>query len=140
MLSVGSYIRRWTYETSGWDHIAAVAPVVIACAAAGDASALLILESGAADIADSAAAVLHRMSFGHVVEGSQRSNDGHGVSQLPIVLCGGLLSDPQNMIYREAVCSRLRMRFPQHMLVIPNVDAEFGAALLACKEAQRQTT
>ncbi len=131
---------RWTYETSGWDHIAAIAPVVIACAAVGDAKARSILDSGADEIADSAAAVLERLSAADVVTDSQSANESIGAAQLPIVLCGGLLSDPQNTIYCEAVCSRLRMRFPQHTLVTPNVDAEFGAALLACQEVQRQTT
>ena len=125
---------------SGWDHIAAIAPVVIACAAAGDASARAILEAGADEVADSCAAVLSKLSHVDVVKNSQSANESNVASQLPIVLCGGLLSDPRNAIYSEAVCSRLRARFPRHLLVIPHVDAEFGAALLACDAAQRRTT
>jgi len=131
---------RWTYETSGWDHIAAIAPVVIACAAAGDGSAQSILESGAAEVADSCAAVLENVTSVNVRKDSHSTKEGNDAAQPPIVLCGGLLTDPRNAIYSKAVCSRLRARFPQHLLVIPHVDAEYGAALLACDEAQRRTT
>ena len=131
---------RWTYEAPGWDHIAALAPVVIARAAAGDASARSILESGADEIADSAAAVLGKVTSVNVRKESHSTKEGNDAAQPPIVLCGGLLADPRNAIYSEALCSRLRARFPQHMLVTPHVDAEYGAALLACDAAQRPNT
>ena len=132
---------RWTYETTGWDHIAAIAPVVIACATAGDTIAASILASGADAIVDSAAAVLTKLCPSGDALSRHDSNDSKdsSLTDLQLVLCGGLLSDPQNAMYMEAVCTRLRTRFPHHTLTIPSVDAEIGAALLAYEEWQRRT-
>ena len=114
---------------------------MIACATAGDAIAASILASGADAIVDSAAAVLAKLSLSADMLTNDDNGDGNcgSPAELPIVLCGGLLSDPQNAIYTEAICTQLRTRFPDHALTLMGVDPEMGAALLAYEALQRRT-
>ncbi len=91
--------------------IAALAPLVLQCAAQGDAVSLDILHRGAAELARLASAVMGRLGLEN---GS------------PCALAGGLLAEDN--VYRRAVCAALA---PFCRPAAPEHDALFGAVQLA---------
>jgi len=93
--------------------IAALAPIVLDMAAAGDATARAILERGAAELGTMAATVARHLAM---------------ASDVPIVLIGGLTAHPlYSMMIRAAIAERL----PGARLLPPLLPPALGAALLA---------
>ncbi len=93
--------------------IAALAPIVLDTAAAGDPTARTILERGAAELAAMAEAVARHLELG---------------SDVAIVLTGGLTAHPlYSMMIRAAIAERL----PGAHTISPMLPPVLGAALLA---------
>ena len=71
----GSPCRRWAYRDSQWSRMAALVPVVKACAAGGDGEALRVLREGIAELALSVKAVAAALQLGATggVKGTSRS-------------------------------------------------------------------
>lgn len=108
-------VMRWLYEDASWSRVASLAPVVVACAANGDAEACRILSEGAAELTQAVQAVSGRLDAGDV--------------DLPIILAGGLMCD--DTVYSDLVARRLRVQFPGRTVTRTGSDAADGAALLA---------
>ena len=60
----GSPCRSWAYRDNQWSRVAALVPVVKACAAGGDGEALKVLREGIAELALSVKAVAAALQFG----------------------------------------------------------------------------
>jgi glucosamine kinase len=103
-------------------RIAELAPLVIHAAAAGDPGASDILNRGAAELAEQAAAVLRRLANG-------------GATTLPIAGAGGLLENHE--IYFTRAAAALRERVPTATLMRPKLPPVAGAVLLALGVAGR---
>jgi N-acetylmuramic acid 6-phosphate etherase len=95
--------------------IAALAPVVLAAAEAGDLVATEVVTRAAAALTRADATIAHRLSLWE--------------QPLPLVLAGGLLAT--NDFYRQVITQLVRVRVPQVQPVLPRADAAVGAALLA---------
>lgn len=54
---------RWTYEDPSWARIAALVPVVVSCAEAGDAVANEILNNAVQELVLSVKAVVQRLQL-----------------------------------------------------------------------------
>jgi N-acetylmuramic acid 6-phosphate etherase len=95
--------------------IAALAPLVLAEAEAGDVAALDITAQAADALAEAVGAVARRL--------------GLDINQFPLVLAGGLLTG--NLLYRELVTQAVRSRVPFAQPMLPYAEAAVGAAWLA---------
>lgn len=104
------------FSRRGKGDIAALAPLVLQCAAQGDAVSLDILRRGAAELARLVSAVMGKLGLEN---GS------------PCALAGGLLAEDN--VYRRAVCAALA---PFCRPAAPEHDALFGAVQLALAAIQ----
>ena len=104
------------FSRRGKGDIAALAPLVLRCAAQGDAVSLDILRRGAAELARLVSAVMGKLGLEN---GS------------PCALTGGLLAEDN--VYRRAVCTALA---PFCRPAAPEHDALFGAVQLALAAIQ----
>lgn len=104
------------FSRRGKGDIAALAPLVLRCAAQGDAVSLDILRRGAAELARLVSAVMGKLGLEN---GS------------PCALAGGLLAEDN--VYRRAVCAALA---PFCCPAAPEHDALFGAVQLALAAIQ----
>lgn len=107
----------WTYSDITWSRFAALAPLVIQCAAEGDAVAQQIIEQAAIDLAAAVTAVVHGLGM---------TNEA-----FPLVLAGGNL---RPALLRERLCAHLALVVPQASLIHPEIEPALGAALLALKQ------
>lgn len=99
-------------------QLAALAPVVLAAAADGDAAAQAIVEEGAHQLARMVIAITERLQC-----------NGDEISVVP---AGGLLSDG---IYRQALMDTLAEREPRVKIVAEAAPPIAGAVLLAAEAA-----
>lgn len=112
----------WTYNQSGWAHVAALAHLAEACAAERDEVAFHILAWAADNLALRAETVIRGL-------GMERK-------RFPIVLAGGNLTHGE--LLRHLVRLRLEEAAPQAEVVTPHLDAAVGAALLALRQAWKE--
>lgn len=56
-------VGRWVYAEPGWRRIAALSPLVVACAQQGDPAAQDILEQGCQDLVRAVQAVAERLQI-----------------------------------------------------------------------------
>jgi N-acetylmuramic acid 6-phosphate etherase len=96
-------------------EIAALSPVVLAEAEAGDVVALDIAAQAADALAEAVEAVARRLRL--------------DISQFPLVLAGSLVTG--NLLYRELVTQAVRGRVPCAQPALPYAEAAVGAAWLA---------
>uniref|UniRef100_A0A7C1FHA0 ROK family protein n=1 Tax=Caldilinea aerophila TaxID=133453 RepID=A0A7C1FHA0_9CHLR len=112
----------WTYNQSGWAHVAALAHLAEECAAERDEVAFHILAWAADNLALRAETVIRGL--------------GMEQERFPIVLAGG------NLMHGELLRHLLRLRLeevvPQAEIVTPHLDAAVGAALLALRQAWKE--
>ncbi len=104
----------WAYQDIAWERFAALAPLAIECAGAGDAVSQQIIAHGAEGLAIAVKAV---------VEGLNLQKEA-----IPLVLAGGMLRPGP---YQDAVRSRLNAYAPNADIIRPTVDPVIGAAMLA---------
>jgi N-acetylmuramic acid 6-phosphate etherase len=95
--------------------IAALSPVVLAEAEAGDVVALDMTARAADALAEAVEAVTRRL--------------GLDINQFPLVLAGGLLTG--SLLYRELVAQAVHSRVPFAQPMLPYAEAAVGAAWLA---------
>jgi N-acetylmuramic acid 6-phosphate etherase len=95
--------------------IAALAPVVLTEAEAGDVVALDIAAQAADALAEAVEAVVRRLKL--------------DIKQFPLVLAGSLLTG--SLLYRELVTQAVRGRVPFAQPMLPYAEAAVGAAWLA---------
>jgi N-acetylglucosamine kinase len=112
----------WTYNQSGWAHVAALAHLAEECAAERDEVAYHILAWAADNLALRAETVIRGL-------GLERE-------RFPLVLAGGNLTHGD--LLRHLLTLRLEEVAPQAEVVTPPLDAAVGAALLALKQAWKE--
>jgi N-acetylmuramic acid 6-phosphate etherase len=106
----------WLYDPNRpLADLAALAPLVLAAAEAGDLAALDIVIQGADSLAQAVAAVARRLDMAD--------------SPFTVVLAGGLLE--RSDFYRQVVSQAIRTACPFARPAQPKAGAAFGAALLA---------
>lgn len=120
-LSSPDELIGWTYVDPSWARIAALVPVVVSCAEAGDEVANKILQDSVEELALSVKAVVQRLSL----------SGEDGKHSFPLVMVGGVLEANRRWdIGREVVKCILR-DYPGAVPIRPKVEPAVGAALLA---------
>lgn len=105
---------RWTYDDIAWHRFAALAPLAVTHAQAGDSVANAILDQAADDLAVAVQAVAAQLDFGD--------------QSFPLVMAGGSLRPGP---LAERLTALLADRLPTARPTRPQVDPCVGAALLA---------
>ncbi|KAL7131170.1 hypothetical protein ABFS83_13G180400 [Erythranthe nasuta] len=120
-LSAPDEIIRWTYADSSWARIAALVPLVVSCAEAGDQVADEILNNSVQELALSVKAVVQRLHLA--------GEDGNG--SFPVVLVGGVLEANKRWDIGKEVTSSILKAYPGAFPIRPKVEPAVGAALFA---------
>ncbi len=114
-LSQADDLVSWVYDPQReLAEIAALAPLVLDAAEAGDLAAIEVVAEGAEALADSVDAVARRLDF--------------WATPFHLVLAGGLMG---NSFYRRVVAQAVRTRVPGAYPIVPRADPTVGAGLLA---------
>ncbi|MCB0115529.1 MAG: hypothetical protein KDD84_15630 [Caldilineaceae bacterium] len=113
-LTEAQQLVAWAYTDFAWERFAALAPLAIECAAAGDAVAQTILDEGAEGLAVAVKAVVVGLNL--------------QAQPIPLILAGGMLRPGP---YQDAVRHRVGLFAPQAQILRPTVDPVIGAAWLA---------
>ncbi|KAK1307535.1 hypothetical protein QJS10_CPA09g00733 [Acorus calamus] len=111
----------WTYADPSWARIAALVPVVVSCAEAGDQVANKILQDSVQELAASVKAVVQRLSLS--------GEDGKG--SFPLVMVGGVLEANKKWDIGKEVATFVLKDYPGAHPIRPKVEPAVGAALLA---------
>ncbi|GJU50408.1 N-acetyl-D-glucosamine kinase-like protein, partial [Tanacetum coccineum] len=111
----------WTYADPSWARIAALVPLVVSCAEAGDVVANQILNDAVAELVLTVKAVVQRLCL---------CGKG-GSGRFPIVLVGGVLTANKTWDIGQKVIDSLIKTYPGAIPVRPKVEPAVGAALLA---------
>ncbi|KAG6416789.1 hypothetical protein SASPL_124227 [Salvia splendens] len=120
-LSSPDEIIGWTYADSSWARIAALVPVVVSCAEAGDQIADEILSNAVRELALSVKAVVQRLHLA--------GEDEKGT--FPIVMVGGVLEANKRWDIGNEVTNLILKAFPGACPIRPKVEPAIGAALFA---------
>jgi N-acetylglucosamine kinase-like BadF-type ATPase len=113
----------WAYRNIAWERFAALAPLAIHCAEAGDGVAQRILAEGAEGLAVAVKAVVQNLKLTE--------------DPLPLVLAGGnLRSGP----FQDQVKERILSFAPNAVLIRPDLEPVIGAAMLALRELDEKIT
>ncbi|KAI4308158.1 hypothetical protein L6164_031261 [Bauhinia variegata] len=129
-LSSADELIGWTYADPSWARIAALVPVVVSCAEAGDEVANKILLDSVQELASSVKAVVERLAL----------CDGKGA--FPLVMVGGVLEANRRWDIGKEVVNCISKHFPGVLPIRPKVEPAVGAAWLAwnffMKECHRE--
>ncbi|KAA0063348.1 hypothetical protein IC582_015804 [Cucumis melo] len=120
-LSSPDELIGWTYADPSWARIAALVPVVVACAEAGDEVANNILLDSVEELALSVKAVIQRLGLA--------GEDGQ--EAFPLVMVGGVLEAKRRWDIAKKVINSISKEYPGILPVWPKVEPALGAALLA---------
>ncbi|KAH9293327.1 hypothetical protein KI387_041469, partial [Taxus chinensis] len=120
-LSGPDEVIGWTYADPSWARIAALVPVVKACAAAGDKVAKNVLLSAIQELAESVRAVVQRLNL--------CGKDGR--DSFPLVMVGGVLETDNGWDMGKEVVRHIFKEFPGVIPIQPKVEPAVGAAMLA---------
>ncbi|KAF5731361.1 N-acetyl-D-glucosamine kinase-like [Tripterygium wilfordii] len=120
-LSSPDELIGWTYIDPSWARIAALVPVVVSCAEAGDQVANKILHDSVEELALSVKAVVQRLSL--------CGEDGDG--PFPLVMVGGVLEANKRWDIGKEVIKCISRDYPGAIPIHPKVEPAVGAALLA---------
>ncbi|XP_020600106.1 N-acetyl-D-glucosamine kinase isoform X1 [Phalaenopsis equestris] len=124
-LSSPDEIIGWTYADSSWARIAALVPVVVASAEAGDEAANKILHYSVQELADSVKAVIQRLKLS--------GEDGN--SSFPLVMVGGVLeANNKKWDIGKEVLKHISKDYPGVFSIHPEVEPAVGAALIALNQ------
>ncbi|KAI5671208.1 hypothetical protein M9H77_11572 [Catharanthus roseus] len=129
-LSSPDEIIGWTYADPSWARIAALVPVVVSCAEAGDSVANEILNNAVQDLALCVKAVVQRLQLA--------GEDGNG--SFPVVMVGGVLEANKGWDIGEEVTKSISKTFPGTCPIRPKVEPAIGAALLAWNFLMKETS
>ncbi|KAJ0793466.1 putative hexokinase [Helianthus annuus] len=128
-LSSPDELIGWTYADPSWARIAALVPVVVSCAEAGDEVANGILLDAVQELASSIKAVVCRLGL--------CGEDGKG--SCPLVMVGGVLQANKKWDIGKEVISCISKEFPGMLPIRPKVEPAVGAALLAWNVLKKQS-
>ncbi|XP_059666487.1 uncharacterized protein LOC132312221 [Cornus florida] len=128
-LSSPDELIGWTYADSSWARIAALVPIVVSCAEAGDQIANNILNDAVQELALSVKAVVQRLCLG--------GKDGNG--SFPIVMVGGVLEANSKWDIGKEVADCVQKIYPGACPIRPKVEPAVGAALLAWNYLTKET-
>ncbi|KAK4399425.1 N-acetyl-D-glucosamine kinase [Sesamum angolense] len=149
-------IIGWTYADSSWARIAALVPIVVSCAEAGDEVAEEILNNAVHELALSVKAVVKRLDLA----------GKDGTDSFPVVMVGGVLEanktwdigskvidslleaypgacpirpkdHPVSSILSSQLLLMIKKCFTMHF--IPQVEPAIGAALFAWDSMMKET-
>ncbi|GLJ40877.1 hypothetical protein SUGI_0845630 [Cryptomeria japonica] len=120
-LSTPDEVIGWTYADPSWARIAALVPVVKACAAAGDEVAKSVLLKAIQELAESIRAVVQRLNL--------CGKDGR--EAFPLVMVGGVLETDNGWDMGKEVVGYISKEFPGVLPIQPKVEPAVGAAMLA---------
>lgn len=120
-LSSPDELIGWTYADPSWARIAALVPVVVSCAEAGDQVANQILRDSVQELASSVKAVVQRLGL--------CGQDGKG--SFPLVMVGGVLEANTRWDIGREVINCISKEYPGTLSIRPKVEPAAGAALLA---------
>lgn len=120
-LSSAEELIGWTYADPSWARIAALVPVVVSCAEAGDEVANKILLKSAQELASSVKAVVGRLGL--------CGKDEKGA--FPLVMVGGVLEANTKWDVGKEVIKCISKYFPGVLPIRPKVEPAVGAAWLA---------
>ncbi|CAK8538684.1 unnamed protein product [Lathyrus sativus] len=120
-LSSAEELIGWTYADPSWARIAALVPVVVSCAEAGDEVANKILLESAQELASSVKAVVGRLGL--------CGQDGKDA--FPLVMVGGVLEANTRWDVGKEVMKCISKYFPGVVPIRPKVEPAVGAAWLA---------
>ncbi|KAI4302607.1 hypothetical protein MLD38_038331 [Melastoma candidum] len=120
-LSTPDELIGWTYADPSWARIAALVPLVVACAEAGDVVAEKILSDSVEELALSVKAVVQRLGL--------CGEDGKG--PFPLVMVGGVLEANKKWDIGKEVINCISKDYPGAYPIHPKVEPAVGAALLA---------
>ncbi|CAM6129671.1 unnamed protein product [Calypogeia fissa] len=120
-LSSPEEIIRWVYGDTSWARVAALVPVVKACAQAGDEVAIGVLQHAVEELAWSVEAVVRTLNLNGI-------DNQH---PFPFVMVGGVLEHEEGWDLCKPLISRISKAFPKVQAIRPNVEPAVGAALVA---------
>ncbi|GLT26270.1 hypothetical protein SLA2020_013520 [Shorea laevis] len=120
-LSSPDELIGWTYADPSWARIAALVPVVVSCADAGDEVANTILQDAVQELALSVKAVVRRLCL--------CGEDGQ--DSFPLVMVGGVLEANERWDIAKEVMNCISKDLPGAHPIRPKVEPAVGAALLA---------
>ncbi|KAI3974052.1 hypothetical protein MKX01_026449 [Papaver californicum] len=120
-LSSPDEVIGWTYADPSWARIAALVPLVVSCAEAGDQVANQILHDSVKDLAESVKAVVRRLGL----------CGEDGMDPFPLVMVGGVLEANKRWDIGNEAIKRICESYPGVHPVRPKVEPAVGAALLA---------
>ncbi|XXG74665.1 hypothetical protein AAC387_Pa07g3328 [Persea americana] len=120
-LSSPDELIGWTYADPSWARIAALVPVVVSCAEAGDEVSNKILLSSVQELAASVKAVVQRLGLC----GEDRK------SSFPLVMVGGVIENNKKWDIGKEVINCITEEYPGACPIRPKVEPAVGAALLA---------
>ncbi|KAF8040826.1 hypothetical protein BT93_B2910 [Corymbia citriodora subsp. variegata] len=120
-LSSPDELIGWTYADPSWARIAALVPVVVSCAEAGDEVANRILFESVQELALSVKAVVERLHL----------SGEDGKDSFPLVMVGGVLEAKKRWDIGKEVINCISKEFPGAFPIRPKVEPAVGAALLA---------
>lgn len=127
-LSSPDEIIGWTYADSSWARIAALVPLVISCAEAGDQIANEILNNAVQELALCVKAVVQRLSLA----------GKDGTNSFPVVMVGGVLEGNKKWDIGKEVTKAILKVFPSACPVWPKVEPAIGAALFALNSMMKE--
>ncbi|XAR52827.1 Hexokinase [Bertholletia excelsa] len=128
-LSLPDELIGWTYADPSWARIAALVPLVVTCAEAGDEVANKILLDTVDELASSVKAVVQRLGLC-----GEAGND-----PFPLVMVGGILEANRRWNIGREVINCIINDFPGAVPICPRVEPALGAALLAWNFLTRQS-
>ncbi|CAK7348130.1 unnamed protein product [Dovyalis caffra] len=147
-LSSPDELIGWTYADPSWARIAALVPVVVSCAEAGDQVACEILQDSVEELALSVKAVVQRLGLcGEGVTFGNITFDSPIVPALfiltwtmyiafrwksffPLVMVGGVLEANERWDIGKEVVNHISKSYPGVLPIRPKVEPAVGAALL----------
>ncbi|KAK6259389.1 hypothetical protein SCA6_013863 [Theobroma cacao] len=127
-LSSADELIGWTYADPSWARIAALVPVVVSCAEAGDEVANKILKEAVQELALSVKAVVQRLGLC----GEDEKNS------FPLVMVGGVLEANQRWDIGREVMDFISKDYPGALPIRPKVEPAVGAALLAWNDLMKE--
>ncbi|XP_022885760.1 N-acetyl-D-glucosamine kinase-like isoform X1 [Olea europaea var. sylvestris] len=127
-LSSPDELIGWTYADPSWARIAALVPVVVSSAEAGDLVANKILHDAVQELSSSVKAVVQRLDL--------CGEDGK--DYFPLVMVGGVLDANKRWDIGNEVMNCISKDFPGVRPIRPKVEPAVGAALLAWNFLMRE--
>lgn len=120
-LSSPEDIIGWMYKDYSWGRIAALVPIVKACAAMGDPEARKVLNVAVDELVVSVKAVVRSLNLA----------GEDGTKPFPFVMVGGVLEIDNGWDLRTQLVDHIQSLYPSVQPIEPKIEPALGAAMLA---------